>query len=452
MDLERYNRSFEEHVMSIEEEADARLQAFRQSCVRNFINRLTKQQQEWETTFRELLSKSQEDVPELRSVTFADRPSIRIIDDEQPPTLQLQSSNETSLRTTNEPAAPAEQIKTEPEANLKDSGAPKRDVSVTKPLLDSDGDKLIIDPFPKDAEDLFTNNLAIKEFIRIQEQQEQNRKLLHELNTNSSLKPFKNELNLFIRTQINSISNSDFHHINNKTRLLTDLFRGQTITFQEKQISVMKHPQGQLFAMDLAAQTFVTVGTRLVNSVPAIAKSMASVINGIAKNNFPIFRDLLIGHLQERCPFLIPMYPHRADFGTQPDSQVKYMIACGYSQDIKTQTLESEEKYLARMRSMALVYACIQIQQDNKCQAWGWLASFLSLKPQPVITATILQAFLQETSKTLHAVYRKQYMKMLLFIQNDYIKMIEKVLKQPSDKQSLIKLKNQVSDDIKEAF
>lgn len=447
MDLERYNRSFEEHVISVEEEADARLQAFRQKCVRDFINRLSKQQDEWETTFRELLKKSQEEVPELRNVTFAEKPSVRVIDEHEP-TIQVRPFND---RTIQETSPTIEQTKIVLEEAPKKE-APKVAVTPTKPLLDSDGDKLVIDPFPREAENYFTNNLAVKDFIRIQEQQEQNRNLLRELNSNGPLKPFKNELNLFIRTQINSISNSDHHHINTKTKLLSDLFHGQTITFQDRQINVMKHPQGQLLGMDLAAQTFVTVGTRLVNSVPAIAKSMASVINGVVRNNLPVFRDLVVGHLQERCPFLIPMYPHRSDFGTQTDSQMKYMIACGYSHDIKTQALETEDKYLARMRSMTLVYACVLIQQDNKGLAWSWLASFLSLKPQPVITATILQAFLQETSRTLGNVYRKQYKKLLLFIKTDYVEMIEEVTKKPGDKQSLIKLKNQLDDDYTSVF
>lgn len=450
MDLERYNRLFEEHVVSVEEEAEARLQAFRQRHIHEYINRLTRQQSEWEETFRELLKKSQEaEIAEQRNVSFAEKPSIRIIDGDQPPIQvkplseakttdnqkqpdikhELSKGNETTVSVVERPTAPT----SEP----------------TVPL--TGGDKLTIDPFPRDAQDYFTNSLAVKEFIRIQKQQETNRKLLHELNTSNALKPYKNELNLFIRTQINSISNSDIHHMNSKTRLLTSLFQGQTVNFQDRQISVTKHPQGQLLAMDLASQTFVAVGTRLVNSVPAIAKSMATVINGVINAGFPLFKDLIIGHLQERCPYLVPMYPHRADFGNQIDSQTKYKIACGYSNDIKTQALESEEKYLARMRSMTLIFACIIIQQDNKGPAWSWLVSYLSLKPEPVITATVLQAFLQETSRMMSMTYRKQYRKLLAFLQSDYVKMIEEVTKL-SERQSLIKLKNQLAEDYKDSL
>jgi hypothetical protein len=444
MNLEQYNRSFEAHVRCVEEEAEARLQSFRQKCLRNFIDRVSRQQEEWEATFKDLLKKSN---TECRNVTFAESPSIRLIDKHEP-TINVKPLNEK----TSENIIESENKDEQTTLDSKSSDVlHKGDTVSTRLSLDKDGDTEVVEPFPKDAQDYFTNNLAIREFIRIQEKQEQNRQTLHELNTNSSFKPFKNELNLFIRTQINSISNSDLHHINDKTRMLTNFFIGQTITFQDKQINVTRHPQGQLLAMDMAAQAFVTVGTRLVNSVPAIAKSMASVINGIVRNNIPVFRDLIFGHLQERCPYLIPMYPERSDFGTETDSQIKYMIACGYSHDLKTQKLESEDKYLARMRSMTLIYACILIQQDNKGPAWSWLASFVSLKPQPVITATILQAFLQETSHTLYTTYGRQFKKLLMFLQSDFVKMIEEVTKLPSEKQPLIKLKNQLADDWKKA-
>lgn len=286
----------------------------------------------------------------------------------------------------------------------------------------------------------------MKEYIRIQELLDQSRRSVTHFNSDPNLKSYRNDLNLFIRTQINSISNSDSQHLETKTRLLTNLFSGQKVTFQERLIDASLQPQGQLFAMDLAAQTFVVVGSKLVNSVPAIAKSMATVVNGVIKGNLPIFKDFIIGQLQERCPYLVPMHPKCIGTLDEKDQAVKYKIACGYQYDIKTKSLESEEKYLARVRSMVLVYSCILIQGHIQ-QSWTWLAAFLSLEPQPVITATILQAFLQESSKKLSSTYGIQYKKLLAFIKEDYIKMIEKVTPKTSDRQSLIKLKNLLADD-----
>lgn len=441
-DLESYNRSFEEHVLGYEEEADAQIQAFRHQCVVNFISKLTRQQQEWDATFKELLSQSREfDLPEFRTVSFAEKPSIKIID-EQPLQPVAEIQNEESLNTT--------QSVEEKQKDLTTKQAP----IIGRDQVDNFSTKVkqthdrVEDPFPSEALDYFTNHLAIKEFIRIQDLQDQNRQILANFNADPTLKLLKNDLNLFIRTQINAISNSNQNHLMSKVRMLVSLFSGQDVTFQDRSINAACHPQGQLFAMDLAARTFVTVGTRLVNSVPAIARSMATVINGIVNNNMPIFKDLVMGHLQERCPYIIPMYPKQSDFGDVKlaDAEVKFKIACGYSYDMKTKILENEDKYLSRMRSMVLIFACILITQENKGQAWTWLASFLSLKPEPVITPTALQAFLQETSRTLEFTYRRQFKKLLSFISIDYIKMIEGVTKKPTERQPLIKLKNQLSE------
>lgn len=472
MELERYNQSFEEHVTHIEEEADARLQAFRQKCLRNFVIKLTRQQDEWETTFREILNKSQEETPELRrlrNVSFNEKPEIKLIENCLQPIEESQQQEEeqqqqpaakpdaTPINLTDQKLKDTSLVKDvgsitaatpAPGGDTVDNAKLKATESTTVPIKaavvdDSD------DPFPIEQRDHFTNNLAVKEFIRVQELQEQNRKLLLELNTNPALKPFKNELNLCIRTQINSISTMDdnnISHISAKIKLLVNLFTGNSVNFQDKLISASKHPQGQLLAMDLAAQTFVTVGSRLVNTVPAIAVSMAIVINGIVKCNLFEFRDLVIGHIQERCPYIIPMYPRFSDFDQHADAKVKHKIACGYSYDLNTKQLENEEKYLARMRSMALIFARILILQDNKGYAWSWLASFLSLEPQAAITATILQAFLQETSRDLLLAYKSQFRKLLAFIRTDYVKMIEQVTKQPQERQPLIKLKNQLSE------
>lgn len=91
------------------------------------------------------------------------------------------------------------------------------------------------------------------------------------------------------------------------------------------------------------------------------------------------------------------------------------------------------------------MFACILAQRYPNL-AWSWLAAFLSLKPQPVITATVLQAFLQEASQKMSSTYRHQYRKVLDFIRNDYLTMVEAVTSKTSERQSLVKLKNLLSE------
>lgn len=436
MELERYHQSFDEQIESLEEEAESRLRAFRQQCVRNFINNFTKGQLEWDAAYREILCESQNLDIQAQQKLLEDTKS-----------LELALKRDLGYKDEEEEKPP---IKSEPiqvqEPNNNNNNIPTIPPKETqKPIQLL---KQPPDPFPRELSDYFTNNILFKEFIQTQQQLDTIRQNYADINTTAAMKPFKTELNLFIRTQINSISNSDREHLNTKTRMLTNLLLGQQVHFRDRMTCATHHPHGQMYAMDLAAQTFVSVGTRLVNSVPAIANSMATVINDIMNtDNLQHFKQLIHGNLQERCPYLIPIYPRRTDFEQyKSESEIKYKIACGYSYDINTKSLESEEKYLARMRSMVLIFACILAQQRDKGQSWSWLASFLSLKPEPVITATILQAYLQEISKTMSRTYGRQYKKLLLFIKTDYLTMIEAVTKN-SDRQSLIKLQNLLSDE-----
>lgn len=433
MDFEDYNKSYDKIIESIDE--DNRLRDIRRRCIRDFIERLNSSRKEWDTAFEDILKKSQEE-----SSTESFLKNSESLENSKPENglFSLSSKPLTFLAPVATPSTEKVSAPLTQPDQPKNKLDPKPKLSPLKPIAEEEHIDF------KDPD--FSNLVCLKEYIRIQDLLEQSRKLIAHIHTDTNLKSFKNDLNLFIRTQINSISNSDMQHLNTKIKFLTNLFSGQKITFQGRIIDASLDPQGQLFSMDLAAQTFVIVGTKLVNSVPAIAQSMATVINAIIDNNLLIFKDLIMGQLQERCPYLVPMHPKVDDFSGEKDGSLRYKIACGYHYDTRTNTLESEEKYLARMRSMVLVYACILIQAHIH-QAWTWLAAFLSLEPEPVITALVLQAFLQEASKKLSSSYGRQYKKLLAFIKEDYIKMIEQVTPKTSDRQSFIKLKNLLSDD-----
>lgn len=416
MDLDVYNSSFVEILDSIDEEAELKLHNIRRQCVQDFVYRLTKRQREWDEAYLEILKKSQEideiSLPPIQTLLQPTKPIPEPPKPKEPPPPPLVQPEPTKPPViTNNNVTPVSKVK-EPE---------------------------FLDP-------LFSNQRNVKEYLRIQQLLEEAKTACHDINTNLAVKPFRNELVMLIRTQINSISNSDSEHLDSKIRLLTNLFSGQAVKFQNRMINASQHPQGEAFCLYMAAQIFVTVGSRLVNSVPAIASTMAQVIEGIVRNNFPVFKDLVIGNLQERCPYVVPMCPKLDDFDDTKDKDIKYRIACGYNYDSSSQTLETEDKYLTRMRSMVLIYACILVQ-GHFDESWTWLASFLSIKPQPVISATILQAFLQEASKKMSSTYGRQYKKLIIFIRNCYIKMIEEVTPKGADRQSLIKLKNLMSDD-----
>lgn len=448
MNLENYFRTYDKIVETLDEEIDTKLREIRQQCVKDFIDRLKRRESEWDRTFRQLLEKSQE-VTLVKESPFSKNvdsqvPFTNQIPEKQEPPNQITSTRNSIDPTSNAPKTltlPSEAVK--PQINHEKPLTIGKEPAIKETALQPASENKSV----RNADPSFSNINCIKEFVRTQKLLAENRQQFTEFNTSPILKPLRNELNLFIRTHINAISNSDSTHLNTKVSLLTSLFMGKNVTFQDRHINASKHPLGQRFAMDLAAQTFVTVGIRLVNSVPAIAKSMASVINGIIiDNHLGSFKDLIIGHLQEQNPYLVPMNPNFDDFAQLEDGEMKFKIACGYNYDTKSQTPEPDEKYLIKMRSMTLLYACILVQGHLQL-AWNWLASFLSLEPQPVITATILQAFLQEASKTLSKTYERQYNKIIDFIRIIYVPKIEEVTTKKCDKQSLIKLKNLLADN-----
>lgn len=462
MSISSLERSFEEHNSCLSE-IDERLQSTRQRLVEDLINRMQTREREWQETFKDILSRSQEESNQTSGDNFRLSDLLKsgnnfatfnpVSKTTTTPTTtaspQDQSYISIPVKENDKPKQLQEQIDIKhSETRVETVKIPETATPKTIQPVDPQTERVTI--YRKSNKDFndpeFSNFFAIQEFVRIQAIMAKNRDQLSEMISNPILKSYRNELNIFIRTQINSISNSDNQHLKTKISQLTRLFNGNTLPYQNKTINATNHPQGQLYCLDQAAQIFVTVGTRLVNSVPAIARSMAVVINGIADDNMPLFRDLVIGHLQERCPFIVPVYPDPSDLAGQPDPEVKYRIACGYCYDAKTESLETEEKYLARIRSMVLIYACV-LSQGQINHAWSWLASFLSLYPEPVTTPTVLQAYLQMASQKLSAAFGNQYNKLLAFIRTKYVPMIEEISTKPSDKQPLVKLKNLLSDE-----
>lgn len=447
MDLEAYNRSFEEVIAIADEEAELKLREIRQQCVRSFITRITKRQSDWESSYRELLEKSQEtgDEPkplDSQKVRFNLAPTVAYIKPDATTSLgQFESSKESNDSLIDKTLTPQKPILQESKENKNENqqiGQPSQKSNDGPKTRQADEEPCFTDPY-------FSNVNLITEFIKIQQVLDNARKSTHEISSNPAIKSFSLDIRLFIRTRINTISNPDSQQRDEVIRLLTNLFNGQRFSSLGKMFDASIHPQGQLFAITTAAQLFVTIGTK--HKIHSIAESMASVMTGLA-NNFPIFKDLMIGHLQECCPYLVPTNPKLSDFKQQKNPEIQYKVACGYALDSKTGALESEKSYLDRMKGLVLLYACflVEIHIDS---TWSWMAAFLSLKPKPAMTAFVLLAFLEGASKKMSIAFGRQYKKLIEFIRTDYLKMIEDITVPGVDRQSLTALKNMLDDDSK---
>lgn len=80
---------------------------------------------------------------------------------------------------------------------------------------------------------------------------------IKEFTENPNMKSYINELQLFIRTLINTISNGSVSQLRNKALQLHNLFSKKSVYFQEKNIDCNKHPKALEFSIYFAAKTFI---------------------------------------------------------------------------------------------------------------------------------------------------------------------------------------------------
>lgn len=178
-----------------------------------------------------------------------------------------------------------------------------------------------------------------------------------------------------------------------------------------------------------------------IMSVPKAAYSMSAVI-AILWSRFPDFGRLMLGTLMEKCPYIVPYYPKK---GSDMDEKT-YLLACGYSTSGDGQSLESEEMWLNKMKALIRLYGGI-IQCNlgpghpyGIGMGWSYMARILNLEPRPSITAAVLHAFLSTTAHKLSSTYRDQFVKMLKFIESDFMKRIAAVTTENKQSQAQLKM------------
>ncbi|CAF1141296.1 unnamed protein product [Brachionus calyciflorus] len=83
---------------------------------------------------------------------------------------------------------------------------------------------------------------------------------------------------------------------------------------------------------------------------------------------------------------------------------------------------------LITANSLSNLSGCFTIKK-----AWQFLADVLNMTPRPEITAEMLTVFFKCTGYQLQNVYGKQFSKLVITFQTDYLKLIKSI---KSDKQS----------------
>lgn len=243
----------------------------------------------------------------------------------------------------------------------------------------------------------------------------------------SSLKQYKFDLKKAVNIPVNAISAVNAKHLLDKYDRLRNLLGGRPVIVGETQIVATN--QAIAFCMNLVAEKLVLQGDLLISSNPEAAFNYAAVIVALW-NDFPDFGKLVLAHFYEVCPYLVPWYVPRMEDQTTEE----YYKNQGYR--YTDGVPEKQDKFLKRMTGIMRLYSAIFITKPKRGQnsnphgiieAWRWLSSILNLEPRLDITATMIHVFLETAGFSMQAVYGKIFQKLMKFIKEKYMPMIEKI-------------------------
>lgn len=252
-----------------------------------------------------------------------------------------------------------------------------------------------------------------------------------ELLEDDSLKKFRFDLQKAVNTPVNAISSVSGGHLKDKFDKLLKLLSGDRVQVGDVYVSCALHPQGIPYCTDLLAKKLVRQGEHLVSSSPDAAYPIASVIIALWAR-FPDLGKLILAHLQQDCPYLIPMMMPQC----QGQSDEEFYKARGYRYN-DDGTIEKQDKFLKRMSGIFRLCAAIWVTKmpnsvnathpHGLAHAWRWMAAFINLDPEADISATLLFDFLTVCGSDFFKHYRKQFVKVLNHLITDFRARIDKI-------------------------
>ncbi|KAI8035705.1 hypothetical protein M5D96_011455 [Drosophila gunungcola] len=246
------------------------------------------------------------------------------------------------------------------------------------------------------------------------------------LQTEESLKQYRTGCQRAINLPLNAISAVSPQHLGQNFDKLYSFFAGQPVKVMNgSTITINDHPLARDYCMLLMAKKFVSQSETAISSNPQAAFPFASVIITFWKL-LPDFGKIFLAYMYKESPFLVP-YVIPQQQGQTPE---QYLKTIGYRLSDKNE-LEKPDIYLKRQTGVVRLYAAVIITQGRKAagpdecfelnEGWLWLAHMVRVKPIPDISATMIMEMLQTLGFELWRSYGKQFMKLLVYIQNIYM-------------------------------
>lgn len=246
-----------------------------------------------------------------------------------------------------------------------------------------------------------------------------------------SLKQFRFDCKKAINIPVNAISSASSKHLLDKYSKLSKLLSGNVVQIGDTLVNADSHKDGIKYCTDMLAQKFVLQGDLMISSNPDSAFCYATIILTLW-NDFPLFGDLLLAHFYKQCPYLVPMYLIKINNQTDDD----YYKSLGYKYN-DDGSIEKQDKYLKRLTGTMRLYTALMITKPKSGQklktpfgltnAWQWFSSMLNLPPKPDVTATLIHIFLQNVGKSMCNRYKKQFAKLMQFVNEYYMPILKKI-------------------------
>ncbi|XP_058832669.1 mRNA export factor Gle1 [Topomyia yanbarensis] len=277
----------------------------------------------------------------------------------------------------------------------------------------------------------FVSQESFAFYAEIRSFYEQHQAAVKALLDDASMKTYRFNCQKVINTPVNAISAVSREHFVDKFNRLDALLAGQPVKSGEATVSINGHPLGRTYCTMLLAKKFVSQADTMISSNAPAAFPIAAIVVGLWQK-YPDFGRFFLAYLHKECPYLVPYFLPQLEGQSHED----YFKSIGYRYSADG-ALEKQDQYLKRMTGLARLYSAVVVSSPRRGEAtphphsldcgWRWLCNILNLQPLPDICATLITEFLQTAGALLWAHYGKQFTKLLLIIQGQYLPALNKV-------------------------
>ncbi|XP_025413359.1 nucleoporin GLE1-like isoform X2 [Sipha flava] len=274
--------------------------------------------------------------------------------------------------------------------------------------------------FETDYKQFIENHLELQQYLKQIEKSYSS--FLHDDN----LKSLRQELIKSINTPVNSISSVSSWHMKDKFDKLDALLNCKTVKTGNSTVSANSHPDALIFCKDTLAKKIINIGEQVASVKTETAFEVASIVTELWKIH-PDFGILLYSRFKQKCPCLIPY--NAAKTNEETDEEYYKSLCYNYTNGV----VEKQDKYVKRMTGIIRLFAAIIVTETKSGkvlgigQAWMLIAATVNLVPQLDVTAVFLHEMLVITGYNLKKAYGRQFMKMLQYINSNYLKKIDEV-------------------------